>query len=259
MAVGAGDVREPVEEVGPDHGGRVPLRLRVASRVLAVAALALPLLGVAVAVHVLTGGVDAQYFTGYEYDGDGNEVSATTSATLAQRWQALDYLVPPDHVLLGPAAVVLLLAGLHLSGRGRPALSPGTRLLAAAAATSSALYAVGGGVVPLVLRQGTTADEQGFGGPPPFVLLVGPAGVVVFLAAACVVAGVLLLLPRTPQEEQEPWSPPPAAQEPPVAPPPDPAPEPVSDPPPVPQDAPPPPAVPRLREEDRAWYRRPAP
>lgn len=239
----------------------VPRRLRGAVWALAVAALVLPVLGVVAVAHVLTGGVDEQYFTNTEYDGDGNVVSSTTSASVSERWEALDYLVPVDRLLVGPVAVLLLLAGLHLAGRGRPAVPGGARLVAVLAAVVSFVTALTGGLVPLYLRQRASGDDDPFGAPSPLATLVGSAGALVFLLAACVLAVVLLL--------QRPLPPSAAVDVPTLAPREDQAPStgaptraPDGDPPPeqVPVRAPvDPPPVPRLSEEDRAWYRRPTP
>ncbi|GAB3451597.1 hypothetical protein AB1207_02885 [Kineococcus endophyticus] len=260
------------EEVPAQGPSAVPRRLRVAAWVLALAALVPPLLAAVAAVDVLSGSLDEDYFASYEYDQNGNPVGSASTVGLTDRWQGLDYLVSADRVLLGPVAVLLLLAGLHLAGRGRPAVPLGARLVAVVAAAASAVVGVGVGAVPLVLRERSSGEEDhgfgGLGGPSALVQLVGSAGPVLFLLAACLLAAVLLLLRRA-RGTVEDWPAPRPAPVPreagessPVLPLPDPAPEhePLdATPVPVPAApaAPQPPAVPRLSEEDRAWYRRP--
>lgn len=268
--MGENDRRGDEEEVPARGPSTVPQRLRVATWVLALAALVPPVLAAVAAVDVLSGSLDQDYFASYEYDENGNPVGSASTVVLTDRWQGLDYLVSADRVLLGPVAVLLLLAGLHLAGRGRPALPLGARLVAVVAAAASAVVGVGVGAVPLVLRERTAGEEDhgfgGLGGPSALVQLVGSAGPVLFLLAACLLAAVLLLVRRD-RDTVESWPAPaprgaartPSALPPHCAPP-DPAPVDVF---PVPVTAPAPtapaepPAVPRLPEEDRAWYRRP--
>lgn len=217
------------------------------SIVVAVLALAQPLLATATVLHVLSGALDETY--GLAYDETG-QFDPEATVSFWRRWEVSIYAAAPGSALLTGAVVTSVLAGLHLAGAGRWRLPRSARVVAITAGAVTALVAA----VDLVLllawtRRPPENEYASYGWGSEFVNLTPPialaAAVTVFAAAA---TAALLGRPVPPpvREDHPPLAGNPEREEPE----PEPEPEQVE---PEPAE----PEIPRLPEEDLAWYRRP--
>ncbi|PRY16615.1 hypothetical protein [Kineococcus rhizosphaerae] len=246
----------------PDTDDRPPRRLRWGVWVLAVAALLQPVVLAVAVLNVLSGSLDARYFSVYSTGADGTQtVTLQPGITFWQRWSVITFTVPADRAVLGPTAVVVALAVVHLVGR-RP-LPRGVRWTAVAAAGLSSLLALAS-VVVLLLLQSRPEDETGYYSSRSTLVDVGaPAAAVGLAVVFAVLAAVVLLGPVAPA--------PPPGPEPRSEPRPEPRPEPDVDPveepgpdpaqvgvaPEPPGREPVPAGLPTPSPEEYAWYRRP--
>lgn len=265
------------ETGGSAQRSSFPLALLWGAWALALAALAQPVAALVSAVHVLTGGLDDRYFQDYSYAGNGDEtITIRTDVTFWERWDVVTSAVQFDRVLLPSAAIAVVLAGLHLVGRGRWRPPSALRLVAAATGALTAVTALANTLVMLAGTQRTQDEQYGsYGWPSPFANLAIPVATSAAVAVFAAVAVVVLLGPAAP-------APAPAREVPPAPPlepaggtgaPDDPANQTDADTGPGSDtgtsssgaDPDPDPAVPsreelefpRPNEEDYAWYRRP--
>lgn len=234
---------------------RTPRALPWAVWALAVVGLALPVVSVVVYRQVLTGGLDAQYFTGSSTDEYGNTtVTETPGITFWDRWTLVSYVVPVDRVLLAATAVSVLVAAVHVAAGHRSPLSRACRWVAAAGGGASAVVALAVLGVTIALSQRAPDADGYFSASTGLLELVLPVSTMVAVAVFGTVAGFVLVggpLPlvapdpdpedRETEDGQEPVEPPDEE---------------------VPHELPPGPvevpvAFPRPSAEDYARYRRP--
>lgn len=243
---------------------RAPHAIRWGAWALVAVALVQPVAAVATVVHVLSGGVDDTYLTSSTTDEAGNTTTELQPGIgFWDRWQVALYLVPFHVLLLAGTVAVVALAGVHLAGRDRWPLPRAVRLVGAGGGASTALAAAA--ALTLVVLDVRRQPEDG-----SFLSSRGLTGMVEILSTTAAVlvfavAATAVLLGRSFPHPAGTGSPARPAHEPTasrgaedevpgqdhgLA-------EPVPEPEPV--HAAPAAAMPRLSDEDRALYRRPAP
>ncbi|MFD0481552.1 hypothetical protein ACFQ46_03015 [Kineococcus sp. GCM10028916] len=173
---------------------RAPRSLHRVVWALTLVELALPVTALVVFRQVLTGALDAQYFSSSTSDENGNvTVIPTPGITFWDRWTLVSYVVPTDRVLLAATAVCVAVAGLHLAAGERWPLHRACRWVAAAGGALSSLVALAVLVVMIAASQRTPDDAAYFSTSTSLLEVVLPVSALVTVAVFGVVAVIVLV------------------------------------------------------------------